>query len=95
MATFDDKLLGEKLHYYCSSSEDEDDGPKVECQLFNFSSLVSNFSKKAVSKIAFRDTLEFKMIMGKTSGIDLGNLTSEIYYWKISSLHILLTYFST
>ena len=23
MATLDDKLLGEKLHYYCSSSEDE------------------------------------------------------------------------
>lgn len=29
MATLDDKLLGEKTHYYCSSSEDEDDGPKV------------------------------------------------------------------
>ncbi len=34
MATLDDKLLGEKLHYYCSSSEDEgedddDDGDKV------------------------------------------------------------------
>ena len=26
MATLDDKLMGEKLHYYCSSSEDEDDG---------------------------------------------------------------------
>ena len=25
MATMDDKLMGEKLHYYCSSSEDEDD----------------------------------------------------------------------
>jgi len=25
MATFDDKILGEKLHYYCSSSEDEGD----------------------------------------------------------------------
>lgn len=25
MSTLDDKLLGEKLHYYCSSSEDEDD----------------------------------------------------------------------
>ncbi|XP_068235113.1 phosducin-like protein [Palaemon carinicauda] len=25
MATLDDRLLGEKLHYYCSSSEDEDD----------------------------------------------------------------------
>jgi len=25
MATLDDKLLGEKLHYYCSSSEDEGD----------------------------------------------------------------------
>jgi len=23
MATLDDKLLGEKLHYYCSSDEDE------------------------------------------------------------------------
>jgi len=23
MATLDDKLMGEKLHYYCSSSEDE------------------------------------------------------------------------
>ena len=51
MATFDDKLLGEKLDYYCSSSEDEDDGPKVECQLFNFSSLVSNFSKKQCQKL--------------------------------------------
>ena len=26
MATLDDKLMGEKLHYYCSSSEDEADG---------------------------------------------------------------------
>lgn len=25
MATLDDKLLGEKTHYYCSSSSDEDD----------------------------------------------------------------------
>lgn len=25
MATLDDKLLGEKTHYYCSSSEDEGD----------------------------------------------------------------------
>jgi len=25
MATLDDKILGEKLHYYCSSSEDEDE----------------------------------------------------------------------
>ena len=25
MATLDDKLMGEKLHYYCSSSEDEDE----------------------------------------------------------------------
>jgi hypothetical protein len=25
MATLDDKLLGEKLHYYCSSSEDDND----------------------------------------------------------------------
>lgn len=25
MATLDDKLLGEKLHYYCSSSEDENE----------------------------------------------------------------------
>ena len=29
MATLDDKLMGEKLHYYCSSSEDEDDAPKL------------------------------------------------------------------
>ena len=26
MATLDDKLMGEKLEYYCSSSEDEDGG---------------------------------------------------------------------
>ncbi|OQV24436.1 putative Phosducin-like protein [Hypsibius exemplaris] len=26
MTTLDDKLLGEKLHYYCSSSEDEEEG---------------------------------------------------------------------
>ena len=25
MATLDDKLMGEKLHYYCSSSEDEEE----------------------------------------------------------------------
>ena len=31
MATLDDKLLGEKLHYYCSSSEDEgEDKESVE-----------------------------------------------------------------
>jgi hypothetical protein len=39
MATLDDKLLGEKLHYYCSSSEDEgedddDDGDKVKTNSF-------------------------------------------------------------
>lgn len=28
MATFDDKILGEKLHYYCSSSEDEGEEEK-------------------------------------------------------------------
>ena len=27
MATLDDKLMGEKLHYYCSSSEDEEEEP--------------------------------------------------------------------
>ena len=26
MATLDDKILGEKLHYYCSSSSEDDDG---------------------------------------------------------------------
>ena len=32
MATLDDKLLGEKLHYYCSSSEDEgDDNESPAC----------------------------------------------------------------
>ena len=33
MATLDDKLLGEKLHYYCSSSEDEgeDKEPSEHC----------------------------------------------------------------
>lgn len=33
MATLDDKLLGEKLHYYCSSSEDEgeDKEPSEQC----------------------------------------------------------------
>ena len=30
MATLDDKLLGEKLHYYCSSSEDEGEGSDDE-----------------------------------------------------------------
>ena len=30
MATLDDKLLGEKLHYYCSSSEDEGEGSEDE-----------------------------------------------------------------
>jgi len=30
MATLDDKLLGEKLHYYCSSSEDEKEGDDDE-----------------------------------------------------------------
>ena len=29
MATLEDKLLGEKLHYYCSSSEDEEDVVKI------------------------------------------------------------------
>ena len=34
MATLDDKLLGEKTHYYCSSSdEDEDDSPSGEKQV--------------------------------------------------------------
>lgn len=28
MATLDDRILGEKLHYYCSSSEDEEDEPE-------------------------------------------------------------------
>jgi len=32
MATLDDKLLGEKLHYYCSSSEDEGDSDNEDRQ---------------------------------------------------------------
>ena len=39
MATLDDKLLGEKLHYYCSSSEDEDEPvlqPAPENQVLHF-----------------------------------------------------------
>ncbi len=32
MATLDDKLLGEKLHYYCSSSEDEDGDEQGEAR---------------------------------------------------------------
>lgn len=31
MATLDDKLLGEKLHYYCSSSESDDDDDGKKC----------------------------------------------------------------
>lgn len=30
MATLDDRLLGEKLQYYCSSSEDEDEDDEEE-----------------------------------------------------------------
>ncbi len=30
MSTLDDKILGEKLHYYCSSSEDEDNNEDNE-----------------------------------------------------------------
>ena len=93
MATFDDKLLGEKLHYYCSSSEDDDDGPKVECQLLKLLFLVT-FQKCNVENCIQRYS-RGQNDHGKTSGIDLGNLTSENYYWKISSLDILLTYFST
>ena len=33
MATLDDKLLGEKLHYYCSSSEDEGEEKESEERL--------------------------------------------------------------
>lgn len=29
MTTLEDKILGEKTHYYCSSDEDEDQGPRV------------------------------------------------------------------
>ncbi|CAL4061355.1 unnamed protein product [Meganyctiphanes norvegica] len=32
MATLDDRILGEKLHYYCSSSEDEDEPEQEENQ---------------------------------------------------------------
>lgn len=32
MATLDDKLLGEKLEYYCSSSEDEEEQDVVTHQ---------------------------------------------------------------
>ncbi len=30
MSTLDDKILGEKLHYYCSSSEDEDNNEDID-----------------------------------------------------------------
>jgi len=30
MSTLDDKILGEKLHYYCSSSEEEDNNEDNE-----------------------------------------------------------------
>ena len=32
MATLDDKILGEKMHYYCSSSEDEGEEDKEQGQ---------------------------------------------------------------
>lgn len=32
MTTLDDKLLGEKTHYYCDSSEDEDDAGSSKIQ---------------------------------------------------------------
>ena len=32
MATLDDKILGEKMHYYCSSSEDEGEEDKEQSQ---------------------------------------------------------------
>lgn len=44
MATLDDKLLGEKLHYYCSSSsEDESNEPAT-----------SSANRSTVQKSSFR-----------------------------------------
>ncbi|KAI2809264.1 hypothetical protein BLOT_000411 [Blomia tropicalis] len=43
MATLDDKLLGEKTHYYCSSSEDEGDD---ECEARKSSKPTSTVSKQ-------------------------------------------------
>ena len=45
MATLDDKLMGEKLHYYCSSSEDEEEENPAQgwCQ---FKTEISNFITK-------------------------------------------------
>ena len=97
MATFDDKLLGEKLHYYCSSSEDEDDGPKVECQLFNFSSLVSNFSKKQCQKlhseILSRSKWSWERPRESTLGIwpqkfTIGKFQVYISFWHICPLKL-------
>ena len=57
MATFEDRILGEKLHYYCSSDEEEieedDDGTvpekvRIEC----FSRLAASISVKATSSLS-------------------------------------------
>lgn len=45
MATLDDKLMGEKLHYYCSSSEDDEPNEPVAA---------TTSHNKAVQKSSFR-----------------------------------------
>lgn len=53
MTTLDDKLLGEKTHYYCDSSEDEDDAgsskvqaPPPDDDFLAHSKLRSDFNRK-------------------------------------------------
>ena len=64
MATLDDKLMGEKLHYYCSSSEDEDEEQKPK---FVPDSEVKDGSKVPVGantgpKGVIRDWRRFKQL---------------------------------
>lgn len=45
MATLDDKLMGEKLHYYCSSSEDESNEPPQQTASTTTSRQKSSFRR--------------------------------------------------
>ena len=58
MATMEDRLLGEKLHYYCSSSEGEEEEDKDDVQVAEDGFDVDKSRNTQADKIAERAYME-------------------------------------
>ena len=65
MATLDDKLMGEKLHYYCSSSEDDEPNEPA-----------ATTSSRPVQKSSFRRLKQLPSTNVSCGRLEIGQIVS-------------------